>query len=462
MEKAQQLWDLVKEKLADVESSIGANEYNEIISPITTVHKVSGGYIYLIVTSILDKYRVEKFYLDKMNQTLATITTELLKFKIITVDNVEKEKESLKNEPLLVPDAINKRVLRPEYTFDNFVTGESNRFAFLTAMKVAESPHVTVNPLYIFGDVGLGKTHLMTAIGHFILDNNIQANVVYTTAQQFTEDYFTATSSKKSGAIDSFYQHYRNAELLLVDDVHFLAGKTKTQEEFFKVFEYLFENNRQIVLTSDRPADELDNIMARLKSRFSWGVLVDIKKPDNVLRKTILKRKLPFLIKDPDAVSEDILDYIALNFDDNVRNLEGALRRFIYYCVSLNVDFTMENALIALEAIMPKSKGESSTDFSDSIEQIKSFVAKYFNVSVKDLASPTRKKEIVYPRQIAIYIIRSLLDVPLKKVGEYFGNRDHATIAHAEKKIASLLETEWAVKQDVENLTNKIKPQSSV
>ena len=221
MDNAHQLWLEVKSRLQNAEHLIGKTEYEELIQPIDTIHKVSGGYIYLIVSSMLEKYRLEKFYLEKMNQVLATITNEVVKFKIITAEAAEKERESKIDEPFQVPDAVNKRVLRPEYTFDNFVTGESNRFAFLTAMKVAESPHVTVNPLYIFGDVGLGKTHLMTAIGHFVLDNNINTNVVYTTAQQFAEDYFQATTSKKPGAIESFYQNYREAELLLVDDVQF-------------------------------------------------------------------------------------------------------------------------------------------------------------------------------------------------------------------------------------------------
>ncbi|HHU24084.1 MAG: chromosomal replication initiator protein DnaA [Bacilli bacterium] len=461
MDNAHQLWLDVKSRLQNAEHLIGKTEYEELIQPIDTIHKVSGGYIYLVVSSMLEKYRLEKFYLEKMNQVLVTITNEVVKFKIMTAEAAEKEKESKIDEPFQVADTVNKRVLRPEYTFDNFVTGESNRFAFLTAMKVAESPHVTVNPLYIFGEVGLGKTHLMTAIGHFVLDNNINANVVYTTAQQFAEDYFTATTAKKPVAIENFYQHYREAELLLVDDVQFLSGKTKTQEEFFKVFEYLFENNRQIVLTSDRPASELENIMARLKSRFSWGVLVDIKKPDLNLRKSILKRKLPFLIKDYSEFPEDVIEYIALHFDDNVRDLEGALRRFIYYCVSLNVDFSIENAQVALDAIISRDKTSVQPDYNDVIEQVKTSVARYFNVSMRDLASQSRRKDLVYPRQIAIYIIRTLFDVPLKKVGEFFGGRDHATVAHAEKKIASLIESDWAVKQDVENLSKKFKEETT-
>ena len=249
------------------------------------------------------------------------------------------------------------RSLRPEYTFDNFVTGEANREAFTFAVKVAESPNVTINPFYIFGDVGLGKSHLMMAIGHYILDNNINANIVYTTAQQFVEDYFKSKNKnqRNTAIADNFDKYYRSADVLLVDDIQYLADRQGSQDEFFKLFEYLFENNKQIVITSDKPAAEL-NIMARLKSRFSWGMQTDIKKPNLQLRVAILRDKLRFLISDPTVIPDNVLTYIAENFDTNVRDLEGALRRFISFCVSFNIPFTLENAANSLEGIIPKDK----------------------------------------------------------------------------------------------------------
>ena len=351
MEHAVLLWtktkDLLKEKITSntLESSnkIGLSEFNDVIMPIEKIHKVANNYIYLIVSTSLVKFRINKFYLQILNDCLTKITDENLKFQLITEDEAKKEQEENNEKKLTTVDKNelvgSSRSLRPEYTFENFVAGPSNRFAFITALNVAESPHVsTMNPLYIFGDVGLGKTHLMMAIGWYILSNNIKANVVYTTAQQFADEYFQATRKNSDYTIEQFYNYYHQADVLLVDDIQFLANKNTTQEEFFKLFEYLHEKNKQIVITSDRPATELD-IMDRLKSRFSWGIPVDIRKPNFELRKNIARKKLAFLISDPSVVSDEILEYISTNFDENVRELEGALRRFVSYCVAFNVEF---------------------------------------------------------------------------------------------------------------------------
>ena len=350
------------------------------------------------------------------------------------------------------------RSLRPEYTFENFVAGPSNRFAFITALNVAESPHVsTMNPLYIFGDVGLGKTHLMMAIGWYILSNNIKANVVYTTAQQFADEYFQATRKNSDYTIEQFYNYYHQADVLLVDDIQFLANKNTTQEEFFKLFEYLHEHNKQIIITSDRRADELENIMKRLTSRFSWGITVDIKKPDLELRKQILRKKLSFILTDPAVVSDKALEYIAVNFDNNVRELEGAIRRFINYCVAFGIDYTEENAITALNDVIPANKVNITPDKIDSINAVKKAVAAYYGIHPDDLASTTRKREVVIPRQVAIYIVRDKYDIPLKKIGEHFGNRDHATILHSISKMEEFMKDDPDVKQDVENIVKKLK-----
>lgn len=459
MNPGQALWQQVREKLRE---SIGAQEFNESFENIKNIYKVQNGYIYLEVPTVLVKFRIDKFYLAKMNEFLNSLTSEKMMFKTITEEEANKERQEAEKVKLTSVDEnerkLSRRALRPEYTFDNFVTGESNRYAFLTATKVAESPHVTVNPLYIFGEVGLGKTHLMTAIGHFILDNNINANVIYTTAQQFAEDYFIATSKRQAEALTSFYNYYREADVLLVDDIQFLAGKTGTQEEFFKVFEYLYENNKQIVLTSDRPASDLENIMVRLKSRFSWGIPVDIKKPDFNHRKSILRSKCAFLVSDPSTIGDDVLEFIAENFDQNVRELEGALRRFVSFCVSLNIDFTLENAMSALSSILPKNKIEPEQDaFNEVVDEVKKVVSKYFNISTSLLTSSSRKQDVTYARQLAIYLIRSKTDLPLKKIGEFFNNRDHATVAHSIDKIENLMNIDNNVKKDIEILSSKIK-----
>jgi chromosomal replication initiator protein len=458
MINGMEIWEQVRDKLKD---NIGLLEFNESFEKINSIFKIQSGYIYLEVPTVLVKFRIDKFYLNRMNEILSSLTTEKMGFKTITTEDANKERQDSEKVKLTSVDekerALSKRALRPEYTFDNFVTGESNRYAFLTATKVAESPHVTVNPLYIFGAVGLGKTHLMTAVGHFILDNNINTNVIYTTAQQFAEDYFIATSKRNTESLEGFYEYYRTADVLLVDDIQFLSGKTATQEEFFKVFEYLYENNKQIVLTSDRPASDLENIMARLKSRFSWGIPVDIKKPDINHRKSILKSKCAFLVNDPSDIGDDILEFIALNFDQNIRELEGALRRFVSYCVSFNIAFTLDNAKIALDSILPKNRGdENKFSSNDNVENVKRIVAKYFNLSVSDLTSTSRKQDIAYARQLTIYLIRKLYDLPLKKIGEFFNNRDHATIAHSLDKIENSSIADANIKQDIELLLRKV------
>ena len=457
MEKAQAHWLSIKEKLRN---TMDAATFKETFSTVDEVYKVSNGYIYLPVNNVLQKFRIEKFYLAKMNNFLAEFVSEKQEFKIITKNDMELDKENMSKTPFVsseVPDKYKSRTLRPEYTFENFVTGEANREAWTFSIKVADSPHVTVNPLYIFGDVGLGKTHLMTAIGHYILDNNINANIIYTTAQQYTEDYFNATNrnNKNINALDEFNKFYRSADVLLVDDIQFLKDKVKTQEEFFKLFEYLHENNKQIVITSDRPATELD-IMDRLKSRFSWGIPVDVRKPNFELRKSILKKKLSFLINDPNVVSNEVLEYIADNFDENVRELEGAIRRFTSYCIAFNVDFTLDNAVLSLKSIISKDKSQSDDINSTYVEKVKTIVSSYFNVSARDLSSTSRKQELVYARMVTVYLLRTVLNLPLKKIGEYLGGRDHATIAHSIDKITKSISEEPLIKQDIDVLTKKI------
>lgn len=460
MEHANELWIKTKKLLAD-SNKIGATEFSEIIKPIEKIHKVANNYIYLIVQTTLTKFRIDKFYLSKMNECLSKLTDENLKFQIITQEDANKENEENKNKSLVSinKDEIkgNARSLRPEYTFTNFVAGQSNRFAYITALNVAEAPHVsTMNPLYIFGDVGLGKTHLMMAVGWYILSNNINANIIYTSAQQFADEYFAATRKNSNYTIEQFYNYYHSADVLLVDDIQFLANKTATQEEFFKLFDYLYEKNKQIIITSDRRADELENIMKRLTSRFSWGISVDIKKPDFDLRYQIIKKKLAFALTDPSVVSEEALNFIANNFDNNVRELEGALRRFINYCVAFGINYNEENARTALNDIIPKDKTNITPDKISSINDVKKAVANYYGIHIEDLASTTRKKEIVIPRQVAIYIVRTKYDIPLKKIGEHFGNRDHATVLHSLDKIEEIMQKDPDLNQDVENIIKKL------
>ncbi len=461
IENATQLWENVKNELRD---TIDKATFSSLIEPITTVHKYSNGYIFLLVEKLLDKYRIERFLIEKLDSVVVKHTSEICKFKVITVEEANTEiKENSQNKLTNVDKidgAMRKRTLRIDYTFNSFVAGESNRFAFTTALKVAESPFVAINPLYIFGESGLGKTHLMTAIGHYMLDNNVSSNVIYTTAQQFAEDYYRTCSKGTPAAFDTFYKYYQDADMLLVDDIQFLSGKESTQNEFFKIFEYLFENNKQIILTSDKPVDELKNVMTRLKTRFSYGLVVDVKKPNHNHRISILKNKLPFLVSNPNQVANDAIEFIATSFKDNVRELEGALRRFIYYCAASNLPYTLENANLSLDSIIPYSREDNLKDATDkqakNIDLVKKVVSDYYKIKLSDLSANTRKKEIVFPRQMAIYLIRMFYNIQLKRIGDAFGGRDHATIAHAISRIENSISSDWAVKQDIDNLKKKL------
>lgn len=458
MEQAYALLNNVKSALKE---ELNNSVYNNSFADLNKIHKVQNGNIYLIVPTKLEEYRINQFYLKKMNEFLNQYTTEKMQFQLITQDAADAE--SVKNAESVLTTinpqekVINERSLRPEYTFNNFITGESNREAFVFALKVAQSPHVTVNPLYIFGDVGLGKTHLMMSIGNYMLENNPKLNIVCTSAQRFVEDYFKSKNKnqKSTSVSETFNNYYRSADVLLVDDIQYLAGKQGSQDEFFKLFEILNENGKQIIVTSDKKACDLD-IMDRLKSRFGWGMQVDVRKPDKELRKNILKNKLNILIANPSDVSDDALDYIATHFEDNIRELEGALRRFVYYCASFNFEYSLDNAIISLESILPSDRDSGKDSSVKNIEFVKNKVANYFNINVKELTGNSRKQEIVYPRSIAMYLLRTKYNVGLKKIGECFGNKDHTTVAHAVDKIEDYIKNDENVKQDVNNIVDKL------
>ena len=454
-EEAKKYLEQVLDQLKKETPNENVESFEERFYESREVLKFENNYIYVIVKDSLTKLLIEKFNSRRMNEILNELVKEKTGFKFITKEEAEKEQKTTAKISSI--DDINfdrsTRKLRAEFTFDNFVVGESNRFAFVTAMKVAESPYAVLNPLYIFGDVGLGKTHIMMAVGHYILDRDINTNVVYTTAQQFTEDYFVYTK-KDTKNIEFFYNKYRQADVLLVDDIQFLENKPGTQEEFFKVFDYLHENNKQIVITSDRPAKDL-KLMSRLVSRFNWGMLVDIKSPDKELRFNILKRKLEFMISNVSDVSDECLNVIADTFTNNIRDLEGALRRFVTYCVSMNLPFTVENVYYTLEGIMPKNKSNYNQE-DEIAEKMKEIVCSYFQISQNDLISTSRKPNIVYARNICFYILRTECKMQLTKIGELFGGKDHTTVTYGYERIKDMLNENNNTKNDIQYIKEKL------
>lgn len=314
--------------------------------------------------------------------------------------------------------------LNPKYTFDTFVTGSSNRFAHAAAMAVAESPGKVYNPFFIYGGVGLGKTHLMHAIGNRVLHNRPEMRVLYVSSEQFTNEIIR---SIQEGTAENFRQKYRNIDVLLVDDIQFLSGKTSTQEEFFHTFNTLHDAQKQIILSSDRPPREVKRLEDRLRSRFEWGLITDIQAPDLETRIAILKNKAQL---DHFSVPNDVMVYIASRIDSNIRELEGALTRVVAYASLIKKPVTTDLVAEALKDVFPNNKTKEVT-----IEVIQEIVASYFKIKIEDLHAKKRTRSITYPRQIAMYLCRELTDTSLPQIGKFFGGRDHTTVLHACDKI---------------------------
>jgi chromosomal replication initiator protein len=363
-------------------------------------------------------------------------------------DNYDKDEnknnQNQASKSIIVNDEMSS-TLNPKYTFNSFVIGNSNRFAHAASLAVAESPAKAYNPLFIYGGVGLGKTHLMHAIGHYILQNNPNAKVVYVSSEKFTNELINAIKDDKN---EEFRNKYRNVDILLIDDIQFIAGKERTQEEFFHTFNELHDANKQIILSSDRPPKEIPTLEDRLRSRFEWGLIADIQVPDFETRMAILKKKADV---ENLNVANDVMGYIATKIKSNIRELEGALIRIIAYSSLTNRAVTVDLATEALKDIISKKQGKHVT-----IDSIQDIVSSYFNLRVEDLKSQRRTRNIAYPRQIAMYLSRKLTDMSLPKIGEEFGGRDHTTVIHAYEKISGNLKTDDSLQHTINDLTKKV------
>jgi chromosomal replication initiator protein len=453
MEKYNKIWDEIKDELEkDLEEVV----FTDIFEPVNTVFKVINNYIYIVAPNDFIKKRIEILYLNKLNRYLKTKFDEVYKFRVMTEEQASDELSDSREFSITESNnnSNNKYLqgnLNASYTFDSFVVGNSNRLAYTSAIKVADQPGVVANPLYIFGDVGLGKTHLMQCVGNYILEGDMNKKVLYVKTDQFVEEYVRLASKKK---FEEFNNKYRDVEVLLIDDIQFLAKKEKSQIEFFKLFETLHGTQKQIVITSDRSASELKDVMSRLTSRFEWGVTVDINRPELNHRIQILKKKLTAETSDSSLIPNDVIEYIASVFDNNVRELEGALKRVLFYCTAFNLDFTVKNATLALENLVkPRTNGKFLNE--NKINNILSIVSDYYRISTSDLISKKRTSKYVFPRQVSMYLIKTMYDIPYKKIGTYFNNRDHSTVMHSVEKITNEMEMDKNVKRDVDKL--KIK-----
>ena len=337
-------------------------------------------------------------------------------------------------------------MLNPKYTFDTFVIGANNRFAHAASLAVAEAPAKAYNPLFLYGGVGLGKTHLMHAIGHYIKEHNPNTRVLYISSEKFTNEFINAI---RDGQGESFRTKYRNIDVLLIDDIQFIAGKEQTQEEFFHTFNALHEDRKQIIISSDRPPKEIPTLEERLRSRFEWGLITDIQPPDLETRIAILRKKAKAENLD---IPNEAMNYIANQIDTNIRELEGALIRVVAYSSLINADITSHLAAEALKDIIPSARPRMIT-----INDIQAKVGEFYGLKLEDFKARKRTKAVAFPRQIAMYLSRELTDYSLPKIGEAFGGRDHTTVIHAHEKISQLLQIDQELYKIVQNITEKIK-----
>ena len=340
--------------------------------------------------------------------------------------------------------------LNPKYTFDTFVVGNNNKFAHAASLAVAESPGKMYNPLFIHGGAGLGKTHLMHSIAHFVLNKNPEKKVLYVTSETFTNELIDAIRNGNNTAMTKFREKYRSVDVLLIDDIQFIIGKEATQEEFFHTFNDLHGNKKQIIISSDKPPKDIVTLEARLRSRFEWGLIADISSPDFETRMAILHKKEE---NDGYNIDNEVIKYIAMHIKSNIRELEGALNKLVALSNLEKREITVELAEEALKDIVsPDEKKEVTPAL------IVNTVAEHFHVSVDDIRSNKRNNEIVVPRQIAMYLCNTMTSVGLKKIGSEIGGRDHSTVLHGSKKISDEMKTSDDMRKTIEILQKKISP----
>lgn len=342
---------------------------------------------------------------------------------------------------------VEEYYLNPRFSFESFVVGPNNEFAYYAALAVAESPAKRYNPLFLYGGSGLGKTHLMHAIGHYILKNFDNKKILYVSSEMFTNELINALRDKEIG---SFKKKYRNIDVLLIDDIQFIEGKDRTQEEFFHTFNALYDRNKQIIISSDRPPHKLTSLDERLTSRFLWSVSADIQPPDYETRVAILMNKATAENIEIDENVKEVISLIAEKIRQNVRELEGAFTRIVSFSTLLQKPIDTSLAKEILKDML------SSSEMTITIASIKKAVAKYYGITIKDMDSAKRNRSLAFPRQIAMYLSKEMTDHSLPQIGDAFGGRDHTTVLHACKKITAELETDPGLKNTIDDLKNII------
>ena len=459
------MYNLVVSKWNDIleilkkEHDIMDVSFNTWIKPLD-VYSVEDNVITLLVPdeNIGTSYLHKKYYLP-LKVVIQEVTGEMLDLQFLHKSEIKIKKSttpsSMDSAPSNIEETSNIDLkiaanLNPNYTFDNFVVGGNNNFAHAYALAVAESPAKEYNPLFIYGGVGLGKTHLMHSIGNFILDRNPNAKVRCVTSEVFTNEVINAIRSENQSAIMEFRDKYRNLDVLLIDDIQFIIGKERSQEEFFHTFNTLKESNKQIVISSDKPPKQMATLEERFKTRFEMGLTVDISSPDYETRMAIIKKKSEL---EGYNISDDIFEYIATNIKSNIRELEGALTKIVAFSRVTRRPVDIEIAKEVLKDIISPDDNKVITP-----ELIINTVADHFNITMADNSSKKKSQDIVFPRQIAMYLCRQYTETSLQEVGQYLGKRDHTTVMHSIEKIQHELDTNESTRNIVNVIIKKINP----
>lgn len=442
MEQVNEFWN---EALKIIEEESSAVSFETWFRPIVP-YGIQDNCFYLQVENPLAKDMLEKRYFDLLRNTLKQVLKRDLEI-IILLGNERPLKMMQQNDTQKQNTDI-PRNLNPKYVFSSFVVGNSNRMAHAASLAVAEAPAKNYNPLFLYGNSGLGKTHLMHSIAHYILDHNNAAKVLYVTSETFTNELILSIQNNKN---EAFRNKYRNIDVLLIDDIQFISKKEGTQEEFFHTFNALYESTKQIIISSDRPPKEIETLEDRLRSRFEMGLIADIQPPDYETRIAILRKKAE---RDNLQVPDDVMAYIAKNIASNIRELEGALTRIVAFATLTNQNISITLAENSLKDIF--SENASAPLTPDLIQEI---VAEHYNIRVEDMQGSKKPKNIAFPRQISMYLCRKLLDISLPKIGESFGGRDHTTVIHAISKIEKQLENDTALQNTILQLEKEIKGQ---
>ena len=455
LEKIKEKWDQILLHIKE-EHELTDVSFKSWLLP-TEPYDVKGNTLQILVPDIHFLGYIKRKYGFLLQITIEELPGIECELEFVTLEQVgarqeEADKSQLINRALEVNrQVIQNANLNPRYTFDSFVVGANNNLAHAASLAVAESPGEIYNPLFIYGGVGLGKTHLMHSIGHFILKNNPQAKVLYVTSEKFTNELIDAIRNKNNISTTEFREKYRNNDILLIDDIQFIIGKESTQEEFFHTFNSLYEAKKQIIISSDKPPKEIETLEERLRSRFEWGLTVDIQSPDYATRMAILRKKEEL---EGYNIDNEVIKYIATNVKSNIRELEGALTKIVALSKLNKQEITIELAEEALKDLISPNETKEVTP-----ELIIQVVADHFGITPLDISSQKRNKEVVFPRQIVMFLCRSMTDTPLQAIGKYLGGRDHTTIIHGYEKIGADMDKNESLRNTIEILKKKINPQ---